>query len=206
MTSYDSITGCKRVGIVFPVYGFTMPNIVKRFIEALPFQKDAYYFCVPTMGAFAFGAFYRTAEAFKAAGGHLDYINQIYMPENYILFSNVPSDKLIEKHLANSHKRVDEIARDILSNKPRPAVKPFTYRFVEKTSKAESEKWKDTAKGFQVSKDCVKCGKCVRLCPVGNIQDNGDSVIFSDRCECCLACLHACRCTRRATIPAANTR
>jgi flavodoxin len=103
MTSYDSIIGCKHVGIVFPVYGFTMPNIVKRFIEALPFQKDTYYFCVPTMGAFAFGAFYRTAEAFETAGGHLDYINQIYMPENYILFSNVPSDKLIEKHLLPLH-------------------------------------------------------------------------------------------------------
>jgi ferredoxin/flavodoxin len=192
LASNDSISKYERVGIIFPVYGFTLPNIVKRFIQTMPFNKDTYYFCVPTMGAFAFGAFYRTSEVFTAAGGHLDYINNVYMPENYILFSNVPSDKLIAKHLANSHNRVNEIARDVASKKLKPATKPFSYRFVEKISKEESKKWKYTAQSFRVSSDCIKCEKCVRLCPVGNIQVEDYSISFSNHCECCLSCIHAC--------------
>ncbi|UQT39848.1 4Fe-4S binding protein [Acidaminococcus intestini] len=39
---------------------------------------------------------------------------------------------------------------------------------------------------------CVKCGLCVRLCPVGNLSLGMDAVHMGKTCTYCLACLHAC--------------
>ena len=192
MTSFDELANCKRVGIVFPIYGFTAPNIVKRFIQQLPMRNDTYYFCVAALGALELGAFYRTAEMFKAAGGHLDYAAKIYMPENYILFSRVPSDRIIKSQLADSVKRVDKISGDVLACKVKPIKEPITYRFSQKASDTESAKWKDMSKGFEVAESCTKCRKCVRLCPVNNISMENDTITFGGSCECCLLCMHSC--------------
>ena len=182
----------KRVGFVFPVYGFTMPNIVERFLSDYQFDKDTYYFSVLTMGGFAFGAKYRICMTVKNAKGHLNYIDIVYMPQNYILFSKVPSDKIIDEHLHNAIKRVEDLCSDILTYKDKRAIKPLTYYFTRKTAKTEQEKFKDTAKSFVVNDDCIKCGLCVNLCPVDNISMDEDKIIFSNHCECCLCCIHAC--------------
>jgi hypothetical protein len=99
-----------------------MPNIVARFISQLKIKENVYNFSVVTMGAFAFGAMYRTMEAYNKINIKLNYITNVYMPEKYILFSNVPSDKLIKTHLDNSIKRVTEIVSDIQQCKEKMAV------------------------------------------------------------------------------------
>ncbi|GHU71785.1 4Fe-4S ferredoxin [Clostridia bacterium] len=182
----------RRIGLVFPVYGFTMPNMVKRFIERLPAIDGAYCFCVVTMGAFALGAMSRVSELCVKRGIDLRYITNVYMLENYILFSRVPSDKLIAKHLANSVKRVARITSDVLSCTEKRAKKPITYWCVQGAAEKESAKWPLTAKEFVVSPDCVKCGKCVNVCPAHNVSLEIGSIAFGERCECCLACVHVC--------------
>jgi MinD superfamily P-loop ATPase len=48
------------------------------------------------------------------------------------------------------------------------------------------------AKNFVVGNDCIKCKKCIRICPVENIKMVGDNIIFDEHCECCLAYIHLC--------------
>ena len=182
----------KRVGFVFPVYGFTMPNIVERFLSNYKFDQETYYFSILTMGGLALGAKYRTRMAVEKIGGYLNYIDIIYMPENYILFSKVPSDKIIREQMHNATKRVGEVCSDVLSNKEKRAKKPLTYYFTKKTAKTEQEKFKVAAQSFTVNESCNKCGLCVRLCPVDNISTNEEGMVFSNHCECCLCCMHAC--------------
>ncbi|GHT99293.1 4Fe-4S ferredoxin [Spirochaetia bacterium] len=182
----------KKIGLIFPVYGFTMPNIVARFISQLKINENVYNFSVVTMGAFALGAMYRTMEAYNKINIKLNYITNVYMPENYILFSNVPSDKLIKTHLDNSVKRVTEIVLDIQQCKEKPAKKSIFYNFVKKTSLEESGKWAFTAKSFVINNDCVKCKKCINICPVNNISYTNENIVFGEHCECCLACIHSC--------------
>ena len=182
----------KRVGFVFPVYGFTMPNIVARFLSSYKFDKDTYYFSILTMGGFAFGAKYRTRMKVENAGGYLNYVDTIYMPENYILFSKVPSGKIINEHLRNAANRVKSLCSDIMAHKKKRAMKPLTYYVTKKTAKAELEKLKGTAQNFVISGRCAKCGLCVRLCPVNNISMDTAEITFANHCECCLCCIHAC--------------
>jgi ferredoxin len=182
----------KRIGLVFPVYGFTMPNIVSRFIAQLPKDCNAYYFCIVTLGGVELGAMHRTFEAFAENGIGLDYITKIYMPENYILFSMVPGDNLIKTHLKNSIKRVEKAANEILNNKKAKTKRTIFYNFGKNISRNESKKWQVAAKNFVVGNNCIRCKKCIRVCPVGNIRMEGDNVIFDEYCECCLACIHLC--------------
>jgi ferredoxin/flavodoxin len=186
----------KRVGFVFPVYGFTMPNIVKRFLESLPINGNTYYFAVLTKGAFALGADRRMQEVFKKAGGKLNYITYVYMPENYILFSNLPSEKIVKTHLENSKRRVADIAKDVLSGKMKRAkITPIDIMFgniIKNISRKESQQWHETAKKFTVSGTCTGCNKCAKLCPVNNITMSDGKPVFDNHCECCLACIHSC--------------
>jgi ferredoxin len=48
-------------------------------------------------------------------------------------------------------------------------------------------------KNYTVSDDCVKCGICEKVCPVGNIglNDSGRPY-FKHHCEQCVACIQFC--------------
>ena len=187
-----SLDKYKRIGLVFPIYGFTMPNIVSKFISNIPNNKIAYCFSIVTLGAFALGAMYRTYEAFEKIGIKLNYITNIYMPENYILFSRVPSDRLIKIHLKNSIKRINEISSDILNMDSRKPKKDIFYTMGQKFAAIESKKWALISSNFNINSDCIVCNKCIKTCPVENIEIVNYKIVFGHNCECCLACIHVC--------------
>jgi len=39
---------------------------------------------------------------------------------------------------------------------------------------------------------CIRCSKCVKLCPTGNIIMENGKVISRDRCTVCYRCVNAC--------------
>ena len=182
----------KRIGLIFPIYGFTMPNIVSKFISRLSGNNNAYYFCIVTLGGLELGGKYRIYEAFNKAGIELDYISHIFMPENYIIFSMVPGDNLIKKMLKDSIKKAEKISLDILNNKKLKAKKSIFYNLVKNISLEETKKWPSMAKSFTVNKNCIKCKKCIRVCPADNVTILEDKIIFGEKCELCLACMHSC--------------
>jgi ferredoxin/flavodoxin len=186
------LDGYKRVGLIFPIYGFTMPNIVSKFISGLPKNNSSYYFSIVTLGGLELGGKYRIHEAFNKVGITLDYISHVFMPENYIIFSMVPGDKLIKNCLEDSIKKVEKISLDIMNYKKAKARKSLFYNAVKKISWEETQKWPRMAKEFVISENCIKCKKCIRVCPVENIKMSDDRIIFDEHCELCLACMHSC--------------
>ncbi|MGA2143242.1 MAG: EFR1 family ferrodoxin, partial [Brevinematales bacterium] len=48
-------------------------------------------------------------------------------------------------------------------------------------------------KYYNVSNDCIKCGICEKVCPVGNIGlDDTGHPYFKHHCEQCVACIQFC--------------
>lgn len=47
------------------------------------------------------------------------------------------------------------------------------------------------AQHYIVTDACIRCGICAKVCLANNITVT-DQVRFSDHCEDCYACLHAC--------------
>jgi ferredoxin len=46
--------------------------------------------------------------------------------------------------------------------------------------------------GFHCNDQCIRCGTCVRICPVANIKMTADGPRWQHHCEQCFACLHWC--------------
>lgn len=45
---------------------------------------------------------------------------------------------------------------------------------------------------FSISDKCNKCGVCVKVCPVGNIQIKNEQHSFNHNCQRCMACIQYC--------------
>ncbi len=47
-------------------------------------------------------------------------------------------------------------------------------------------------KPFHVADSCTGCGKCSKVCPMGNIMLENLKPEWGNRCTMCLACYHHC--------------
>lgn len=45
---------------------------------------------------------------------------------------------------------------------------------------------------YTVSKDCIGCGLCEKVCPVKNITIHEQKPVFGDNCQQCMACIQWC--------------
>ena len=63
-------------------------------------------------------------------------------------------------------------------------------------NKAEHAAWPQIArkKGLtlKANDNCIMCGTCAKVCPMGNIKYTGNAVVFGDKCISCMACLQYC--------------
>jgi ferredoxin len=50
------------------------------------------------------------------------------------------------------------------------------------------------AKGqdLKANDNCIMCGTCAKVCPMGNIRYAGKAVVFGDKCISCCACVQYC--------------
>lgn len=47
-------------------------------------------------------------------------------------------------------------------------------------------------KKFTVSDVCVSCGKCEKVCPLGNIRMENGRPVWGEHCTHCMACISGC--------------
>lgn len=181
------------VGIVAPCYAVEMPMMVKEFLEKAHIRTE-YFFFIYTYGMGYAQAFTHVEVTARKVGVALSYINAIQMVDNYIPFFDMQEqiDTLPQK---NVDGQIAKVAKDI-NERQLKQVCPT------EDDLAEMEKWnknhaanilkKDTALGYTVNADCIRCGICAKVCPANNITVTESGVQFSDRCEVCYACLHNC--------------
>ena len=92
---------------------------------------------------------------------------------------------------ARSEHFADKFANDIRNCVESKRGVPKAY-----VNSAEHALWPQIArkKGMtlKANDNCVQCGTCARVCPMGNIRYVGKAVVFSDKCISCCACVQYC--------------
>jgi ferredoxin len=172
------------VGFVFPVYYGGLPNAVRQFIRQSDFT-GLYFFAVATYGAMSGGAINDVDALIRDKGLRLDYGAGVRAYPNYI--AAYPMFRNAQRTAAKQDKKIAGIAGEISRETRNINKKPD---FTRKTDAANILASKDCC--FTVSDDCVNCGMCAKICPVGNIELAYGKPAFRHGCEQCMACIQWC--------------
>ncbi|BBF41554.1 ferredoxin [Lachnospiraceae bacterium KM106-2] len=183
----------ERIGIVCPVYGHEVPDMVKEFLKRAKFHTQ-YFYMVLTFGRRHGGAAKLAENILEDVGVKPNYINIIMMVDNFL-----PSFDMEEQIAIDGEKKVDEninqIKKDI-DNKVN-FISPVTQedRDWHQTYLAGRAKMPADAfvHMFHITEDCIGCGICTKVCPSGCYQIKDDKAVQNpEGCQVCLSCIHNC--------------
>ena len=112
-----SLRADETVGFVFPIYGWSLPNIVRTFISRLKLANysNQYTYFVVTCGDDIGIADRHIAQALANIGLRIDAGYSVIMPDSYICLPgfDVDSDGKRRAKYAVLNERIDHIATDI---------------------------------------------------------------------------------------------
>ena len=179
------------IGIVTPIYGHEMPQMVKDFLKKASFHTD-YFYILLTYGNRHGGAAELAKQVCDECGVKVNYINVIQMVDNWLPGFDMNEQKAIDKHIP---QQLAPILADL--NAKKNAISPVTdtdraahQQFLAGISRMPADAWQHLLK---ISDACVGCGICEKVCPSGSIRvENGRAVHHAGNCQTCLACVHAC--------------
>ena len=192
----------EKVGFVFPVHGWRVPSIVREFILHLRltnYHESTYTYALSTCGDSAGETMKLFAEQLKAVHLHLNASYTIIMPESYIglPFMYLDKEPREKEKIRNAAMRLEKYAEWISESRGGEHLDKGAFpRLYSGFLGGFFEDHLVTDKHFSVDKKkCIGCGKCEKLCPVGDIKCTDDKIPawqHNGRCMTCYACLHHC--------------
>ncbi len=187
-------TTSQNVGILFPIYCFGTPNIIKEFLQKLTLPKTTYLFGAVSFGGLLSSALKIFQRECVTAGLNLQAGFGLQMPGNAIAFYDRISSKKEEKFAAILAERIPQIATIIKEQIPhkmeqrqlllQPLMGALHTPFMKKIPKGAAD--------FFVTDSCNLCGECIKLCPVENIKLIDKKILWEEHCEQCMACIQWC--------------
>lgn len=195
------------IGIVFPVYAWGMPHMVKCFVEKelgrlILSSPDVYIYIVMTCGD-DMGYTDRLFErSLRSIGRSLSAAFSVLMPNTYISLPgfDIDSDELSNRKINATLKLLPHIASLVHSRANVTKVTRGGVAWI-KTYLLHPlfTKYMMDDNKFHVADSCTGCGKCARACNVANIifpsrssEGAGYRPMWQHHCEGCLACYHTC--------------
>lgn len=189
------ISNADRIGIVFPVYIWTMPLIVREFAEKLQIPESTYVFGIATYGSMPGASLLHLNKTLRGKGLKLSAGFGIRMPGNYTpLYGAIPDEKQ-QKLFAQEKKEITEISEIIRTGKPSGIKSDFfllNIFFSGLIGKSGISRISGMDKNFWVNEKCTGCAICASVCPVENIEMVEGKPRWKHSCQQCMACLQWC--------------
>lgn len=181
------LTG-ERVGFVFPVYYYTVNDVVMDFVEKLSIKGAGYVFAVVTCGGSIGGCGALLAEKLRERDIELAAAYPLVMTDNAMLYYNISGADKAAKELAAA----DEALREIKNSIRNREYSDFTSAAAAKLARSMYHAAASTKK-YRVTDKCISCGKCADNCPDNAIRMiNGRPSWVKSKCVLCLACINRC--------------
>ena len=185
------------LGIVFPVYSWSVPKLVSEFLRTVIIKgKPKYIFAACTCGDETGLTIKHLKKDLRKQGLTLDAFFSFQMPETYV---NLPGFKLdtpenaerkinsTKESLKDAVKLIKERAQGNFDHLKGGSsflksniLKPLFYGLLI------------TDRKFRVSDTCIGCGICAKNCPLQNITMKNDRPHWNGHCTNCMSCYHRC--------------
>jgi Pyruvate/2-oxoacid:ferredoxin oxidoreductase delta subunit len=185
------------IGIVFPIYGFFLPKIVRRFIAGTKLSAD-YTFAVGTYGNLPGACMHNVQKYALEHGSRIDYAESLLMVDNYLPGFEV-KDQIAKLPQKNTEENLARIISDINARKNVSVTASLLWRFASAVIHIGEKAFVNgkQAQNYIINESCIKCGICAKVCPTRNITVTEDgcsrgTITFGERCEGCLGCVHLC--------------
>ena len=189
----DTLASAKPFVFVAPVYVAAPPLDFMDFFKKCHFEgNQKVYFLMTCAGAMGASPVY-CKELANDKG--LEYMGtaSVILPQNYIAYFSMKSPEENSRILENAQPAIASLAQHIAAGNPFPDLKAKAWEVIStKMILKPYYKWFITAKQFRVTETCIGCGKCEKVCPLGNIRMNEKLPSWADRCTHCMACINLC--------------
>lgn len=187
---YDyTVQDDEKVGFVFPVYFYTLPSIVADFITNLKIKNADYVYAVITCGGSIIQAGSVLKKFLAPQNLKLEYVTSLLMPDNSMLFYQIPPVSKAGKRLSAAEKQLAKIKKSILENE-KSEIGNLT--FVSDLLGAGYKLCRKTSK-YYADEKCISCGLCEKICPQNVIEiKDGKPQWTKAICSKCSACINRC--------------
>ena len=182
------LAGSERVGFIFPVYCFTLSNVVLRFVQKLDLKGQGYVFSVITCGGNTGHAGGYLKEDLSKRGIQLEASFSLPMPDNTVFYYDLASPEENKTKLKEADQRLIVLKEDIEQEKRNDPGSGMASHVMRPVYYAISG-----TRAFRVTDACIHCGKCERNCPDGIIRlVNGKPTWTASHCTKCSGCINRC--------------
>lgn len=179
----------EALGLVFPVYFYTVPTFVESFIEKLEIEGASYVYSIITCGGSISQAGGVLKSLLSKKGLDLAYVKELLMPDNSMLFYQIPEVEKGKARISAAKLKLEAIKKDIESRKE---IAIGDSKLISKVLGKAYERCQKTEK-FWVEDTCIHCGLCEKNCPESVIKlVDGYPIWEKDRCCKCSACINRC--------------
>jgi len=191
------ITG-ETVGLIFPCFYGTMPQLIGEFISRADTIESDYIYSVVSAGGDPGYSLKHLKEALMKKDSDLHYGRKITIASNYMngwYYSLIQPDReTIEKNAISARQKCSVFTEDI-HNRFKLLEKSNYLNFIMPQTISPSRYIRDTRpwdSEFSISPTCNSCGICVNICPVDNIIMKEGKPTFSRNCQRCMGCVQIC--------------
>lgn len=187
LSSYDLI------GLGYPIYAFNAPSFFLNYLKKMKFPKDKQYFIFKNSGeSFALN----NASSRKI----IKYLkkNKVnrFSEYHFLMPYNIHfryDDAFIYELFEADRKLLEVLKYDILNDDVRHLKSNFLYDLVSRILRIQTFGGYLNSYFYRVEDTkCIKCGLCVKKCPVENIYYKNGKIKFRHHCLMCMRCSFYC--------------